>query len=217
MTTVIFDFDGTIINTNTLIEDGLNFFAHRYRGYRLSADEMFQLVGKPLDFQLRYIHPEKAPAMMDQFKIWYAHHHNSKVAPFPGMIRLIKKLKESGYRLAIVSNNSNEFLHMGLTHLGIRQCFDQIVSRETVKKAKPSSEGIEKVLKSLKINACEAIFIGDTENDICASKEAGVKSILVGWSALPKRYQLALHSDFIANSTIELYEIIKRETPSVAV
>lgn len=216
MTTVIFDFDGTIINTNTLIEEGLNFFAHRYRGYRLSKEELETLIGKPLEAQLSYIHADKAPVMLEQFRIWYAHHHNQKVAAFPGMIRLIKRLHQNGYPMAIVTNNGKEALHMGLAHLGIRSCFKMIVSREEVKETKPSPEGLEKVLNAFKCAREEAIFIGDTGNDILAAKAAGVTSVLVGWSGLSQMAQEALEPDYLAVSTIELNQIIEGFAEKIA-
>lgn len=216
MTTVIFDFDGTIINTNTLIEEGLNFFAHRYRGYRLSREELMMLTGKPLETQMAYINGDKAQLMLEQFKIWYAHHHNSKVAAFPGMIRLIKRLKSSGYKLAIVTNNGRESLHMGLSLLGIMPYFEHIITREDVTQTKPSEEGILKVLEALDSRPEHAVFIGDTDNDVKAAKAAGVTSILVGWSMLDKVSQIELNPDYIALSTIELADIIETLSESKA-
>lgn len=216
MTTVIFDFDGTIINTNTLIEEGLNFFAHRYRGYRLSKEELDHLTGKPLETQLSYIHFEKAPIMLEQFRIWYAHNHNQKVAAFPGMIRLIQRLYQKGYPLAIVTNNGKEALHMGLAHLDIRKYFQMIISREDVAETKPSPEGLTKVLNAFKCPKEAAIFIGDTGSDVLAAKAAGVTSVLVGWSSLSQEAQNILEPDYIAVSTIELDQLIERFSEKIA-
>lgn len=95
--TIIFDFDGTIINTNQLIEEGLGYFALKYRGTVLTKLELAALTGKTLEDQMAYIKAEKAEIMAEQFKIWYTHNHDSKAHAFPGMKELLEHLKLIGY------------------------------------------------------------------------------------------------------------------------
>lgn len=214
--TVIFDFDGTIINTNTLIEDGLNYFAYRYRGYRLTREEIQMLTGRPLETQMAYISEEKATVMTEQFRIWYAHNHNEKVSPFPGMLRLIKRLKTEGYTLAIVTNNGRQALHMGLSHLGLEGVFDAVITREDVMETKPSAEGLLKVLGTTETLSEDAVYIGDTASDMTAARTAGVTAILVGWSILSPQAKVSANPDFLAVSTTHLENLIKGIDAEVA-
>ena len=206
--TVIFDFDGTIIDTNALIEEGLNHFSLRYRGNHLSRKELVELTGKTLEDQMHYIHPVHALSMLEQFKIWYTHHHNAKTKAFPGMITLIKTLKSRGHRLAIVSNNSKLSLNQGLNHLMISNYFDIVITRDDVINVKPSPEGLERVLAMLDVDPSEAIYIGDTHNDMLAARKAGIRNVMVGWSQLDVSQMLISEPDYMISSSPQLLTII---------
>lgn len=206
--TIIFDFDGTIIDTNALIEEGLNHFSLRYRGNVLSRKEITALTGKTLEDQMHYIHPLHAFSMLEQFKIWYTHHHNEKTRAFPGIINLIKNLKSQGYRLAIVSNNSIVSLNQGLKHLMLTDYFDMIITRDDVHEVKPSPEGLEKTLVFLETAPSEAIYIGDTHNDMLAAKRANIASVMVGWSQLDVREILLSEPDYVIASPLQLMTIL---------
>lgn len=209
MNAVIFDFDGTIINTNTLIKEGLNSFAERYRGHRLLEEEHRVLTGKTLEDQMAYINPHKWQVMSNHFKIWYAHHHNAKTCAFPGMIRLIKSLHEQGVRLAIVSNNSTASLDMGLKHLGIDAYFEYVITRDDVDQTKPSPEGILKVMSLMNLKDHEVIYIGDTAGDIHAAKHAGIANAIVSWSQISSEAIMMLQPDYVLKSASHLEDIIK--------
>ncbi len=207
--TVIFDFDGTIIDTNALIEEGLNHFALRYRGNHLSRKELTELTGKTLEDQMLYIHPVHAFSMLEQFKIWYSHHHNSKTKAFQGMTTLINTLKNRGYKLAIVSNNSKVSLSQGLNHLQLSHYFDLVITRDDVKNVKPSPEGLERTLVLLDTLPSEALYIGDTHNDMLAAKNAKISNVMVGWSQLDVREMMLAEPDYIIASALQLLTIIE--------
>ncbi|GAU76807.1 HAD family hydrolase [Fusibacter sp. 3D3] len=216
MNAVIFDFDGTIINTNELIKEGLNNFAQRYRGYKLVAEEHRALIGKTLEDQMAYINPHKWQLMSNHFKIWYTHHHNAKTCAFPGMIRLIKSLYEQGVRLAIVSNNSTASLDMGLKHLGIETYFEYVITRDDVEETKPSPEGIQKVMELMNLENHEVIYIGDTASDIYAAKNAEIPNAIVGWSNIGDEAIMMLQPDYVLKSPSHLHDIIKEHKCQVA-
>jgi pyrophosphatase PpaX len=194
---VLFDFDGTIINTNALIEEGLNYFAEKYRGSRLTKQEHATLTGRPLEDQMAYINATHAEGMTEQFRIWYKHHHNQKTFAFPGIKEIIKTLYRANYRLGIVSNNSTESIKMGLNHLDLEAYFEAIITRDDVTQTKPAPEGLHKMLDVLNINQEDTLFIGDTSNDILAAKNAGIHSVMVGWSHMTIDEIMTLEPDYI--------------------
>ncbi len=216
MNAVLFDFDGTIINTNDLIREGLNSFAERYRGYRLLDSEHKALVGKTLEDQMKYINPTKWQLMCNHFKIWYKHHHNSKTCAFPGMLMLIKTLHEGGVRMSIVSNNSTASLEMGLEHLGIADYFEYVITRDDVSETKPSPEGISKVMELMNLQNHEVIYVGDTAGDIHAAKNAGISNAIVSWSSIGPDSMMLLQPDYVLKSPSHLLDIIGEKTAGVA-
>ncbi|MBE0451568.1 MAG: HAD-IA family hydrolase [Clostridia bacterium] len=206
--TVIFDFDGTIINTNSLIEEGLNHFSYMHRGYHFTKEEMLELTGKPLETQMAAIDKQLSKLLVEQFKVWYSNHHNQKTSAFPGMIELLRFLRRLNLNLAIVTNNSRPSLEMGLKHLGIEDVFHITLSRDEVSATKPEPDGLIKVLNKFEVHPHDAIFIGDTDNDILAAKAAGIKSVMVAWSILDENSIKALSPDHILHESPQLLELL---------
>lgn len=205
---IIFDFDGTLINTNDMIEEGLDVFALAYRGEPLSREEHEFLAGKPLMDQMAYISLEKWEEMTEAFKAWYLKAHAKMAKPFEGIDELLHYLKDSHYQLAIVSNNSRGTIDFGLRQLGLEGVFDLILSCDDVAYRKPNPEGLIKAMTLLGAKQEECLFIGDSSNDILAGKNAGVDSVLVGWTALEKNALLALNPDYYVERPVELLQII---------
>ena len=206
--TFIFDFDGTIINTNNLIEEGLGYFALKYRGSALSRKELTELIGKTLEDQMTYIKADKAEIMTEQFKIWYTHNHDFKTHAFPGMKELLEHLKLLGYRVVLVSNNSRAAIEHGLRHLGLKNIFEMIITRDDVKTVKPSPEGLIKVMQRFSLDGEQCVYIGDTAGDILAAKNAGIQSVMVGWTQLPDNQVMALEPDWVLKVPNHLFMIL---------
>jgi pyrophosphatase PpaX len=213
--TIMFDFDGTIINTNALIQDGLRYLANRYSGKTLDHHAFRQISGKPLEQQLAHIHPEKVDLMMEQFQIWYKHNHNIYAKAFPGMTVLIDSLSKRGMGLGIVTNNSTPVLNMGLDHLHMSHYFEVKVSRDDVASAKPHPEGILKALAMLGARPEETMFVGDTESDMLAAKAAGLTTCFVTWSLID--YTLfEVEPDILISSPTTLLQFLDERRDSVA-
>ncbi|MDF1616207.1 HAD family hydrolase [Petrocella sp. FN5] len=214
--TVIFDFDGTIINTNDLIKEGLNLIANKHRGCPLTPMELEILTGKTLEAQMAYIDAIHFDGLIEEFKRWYGHNHDTMARPFPGMVHLIRVLNELGYKIGIVTNNSRIALDMGLKLLGIDQWIDCSITRDDVKETKPSPEGILKALSTLGVDIDEVLFIGDTAHDILAAKAANVNNALVGWSHLSPEMREQLGPDHIFESAENVLDIIIETNCEVA-
>lgn len=204
---ILFDFDGTLIDTNQLTFDGLQFLAARYRGEKLPVAILKSLIGKPLHVQLGSVHPDKVDLMERQFQIWYKHNHHQKAKLFPGVNELLSDLEKTAYTMAIVTNNNRETLEMGLKHMGIDKYFHHHVTRDDVEETKPHPEGLLKSLNTLGLNPDEVIFVGDTDNDIIAAYNAGVTSVLVGWSEIDQK-KLTVLPDFTIDSPEDLLVIL---------
>lgn len=205
---IIFDFDGTLINTNDMIEEGLDVFALAYRGTPLTREEHERLAGKPLMDQMAYISLEKWEEMTEAFKTWYFKAHAKMAKPFEGIDELLAYLKESQYKLAIVSNNSRTTIEFGLKQLGLEGLFDPIITCDDVIDKKPSPEGLLKAITLLGAGKEACLFIGDSSNDILAGKNAGIDSVLVGWTALEKQSLMALEPDYYISHPSELLQVI---------
>ena len=205
---VIFDFDGTIINTNDLIKEGLNKIANKHRGCKLTPIELEILTGKALEAQMAYIDITQVDRLVAEFKGWYEQNHDEMARPFPGMVHLIRVLNELGYKIGIVTNNSRKALDKGLKLLAIDQWIDCSITRDDVKETKPSPEGILKALSILGMDTNQALFIGDTAHDILAAKAANVNNALVSWTQHSSEMREQINPNHILESAEALLDII---------
>lgn len=206
--TIIFDFDGTIIDTNRLIEEGLNHFSMKYRGTSLTQNELSEMTGKTLEDQMAFINPDKAEIMTEQFKIWYIYNHDAKTWAFPGVKELLDHLKFLGYRLALVSNNSSATIEHGLRHLCLNDTFEVIISRDDVKTVKPSPEGLNRVMDYFDVDPGQCMYIGDTAGDMLAAKAANIYSVLVGWTHLTQEQILKVEPDWVLKVPNHLFMLL---------
>lgn len=189
--TILFDFDGTLINTHDLIVKGLNEVSLLSRGIAFTHEEHDIIVGKPLETQLDYLTYGNGQRYIAPFQKWYRQNHDLYVRPYEEMEELLESLKYEGYKMGIVTNNSRQCLEMGLRYLGLNEFFETIVTRDDVKETKPHPQGIIKALKNLNSSPQETLFIGDSSADMMAAHYAGVAPVMVGWTtlSLEKRQQ----------------------------
>ncbi len=181
---VLFDFDGTLLDTHDLIIKGFNHISLATRGIPFEAHEHLGMLGKPLGEQLRLICHSDEHVLVEDFQSWYRENHNHHARPYEDIEDMLYLLKAEGYRLGIVTNNSRQGLQLGLDLLGLESLFDVIITRDDVSECKPSPKGIHKALDLLNIRPDDCMFIGDSIADILAARAAGVMPVLVGWTAL---------------------------------
>ena len=118
----------------------------------------------------------------------------------PNVLNILESLKNSGLKLAIVTNNGQKATKKVLEKCGLLHLFTEVITRDDVDKLKPDGESIEKALKNMEIVADNAIYVGDSEMDIVATKNARVTSVSVpsGISTIPNL--IKAEPDYILNS-----------------
>lgn len=181
--TILFDFDGTVANTNSLV---INSWQHTYK--RLtgkSADEkaIKATFGEPLPVSMEKAFPD-TPAE-EAIAIYRAHQkdiYQALIEPFPGMTELIKNLKKQGLKVAVVTSRMRGSTMVGLEKFGVVEYIDCIVTCEDTDKHKPDPEPVLIALERLGINAEQALMVGDSMFDIKCAHNAGVKAVLVSWA-----------------------------------
>lgn len=95
--------------------------------------------------------------------------------PLAGGVELVERLAEQGYCLGIVTSSGRDLPF--LERWGIRERFDAVVGREDVEQRKPHPEPIERCLETLRLDAADAVYVGDSRIDIRAARAAGVAAI----------------------------------------
>lgn len=206
---VIFDLDGTVLNTDLLIRESFIHVFKKYKpGYTLSEDELLSFLGPSLyDTFIRYFEQSMVNELIDYYREFNHAHHQDYVTIYPGVKETLMTLKDMGYPLAIVTTKIKDAVYIGLDLFGIKDYFDVIIGHDDVKRSKPDPEGINKVLEKLGLN--DGYYIGDNVTDILAGKNAGLKTIGVKWS--PKGYDLMQkeNPDLLIDHFSEIIDFIK--------
>lgn len=181
--TVLFDFDGTIMDTNSFI---LQSWQHTFRtveGRERPQEEIIETFGEPLAVTMEKLLPQiPVEEGIDIYRSYHYDNFTELIEVFPGIPELLKKLKSRGYRTAIVTSRLRRSTEMGLNKYNMQQYFDVIVTCDDTDKHKPDPEPVNIALKRLGSKPEEAIMVGDSMFDIICAKNAGVKTALVSWA-----------------------------------
>lgn len=181
---IIFDFDGTLIDTNELIFRAFDYVAKKSGSSEFTWEDHSRILGKPLGTQLDIVCNDSSYEMLQDFRKWYAENHDLYAKPVKNVEFILSELRSEGYKIGLVTNNSREGLGLGLNLLKIEDMFDVIVTKDEVVTSKPSPEGIFKAMKHLNVEPHQCAYIGDSTGDILAARAAGIGNALVSWTTL---------------------------------
>ncbi|MCL4510292.1 MAG: HAD family hydrolase [Bacteroidetes bacterium] len=182
----IFDLDGTLADTSQLIFDSFNFVMRKYKSIEMAPSQIMSYFGPPEEIAIKNI------LGSDNFdSIWrdylgYYEDHLNETEVFAGIPELLRALRKTGSHLAIFTGKGNNTTELTLKHHGIRDLFDVIVTGSIVKNHKPSPEGVELALSTLRVEPAMAVLVGDSLSDYRAATSAGIHFIAAMYDSLAK-------------------------------
>src|SRR5690606_31846706 len=182
---VLFDLDGTLLDTIDLIYDNIRqTFKKYFPSKTFTEDELKAFVGPTLQHSFSWYepNPKKIEEMIELYRKTNLANHEKGVNAYPHAKETLTALKDAGYLIGIVSSKKKEVCALGLEQNDLLQFIDVIIGSDDVTKHKPDKEPIMKALESLMAHPANAIYIGDHSMDIEAAKAAGVKSVGVSYS-----------------------------------
>lgn len=207
---VLFDFDGTIMDTNEVI---INSWQHTFRnltGKEADVNMLLGTFGEPLEISIDKMLPEFSRD--DAMRIYREYQYcNFKglISLFPGVVEVLRELKEKDIKTAIVTSRLRRTTMEGIEKFDLHDFFDTVVTMEDTKKHKPDAEPAFEALRRLDIEAEKAIMVGDSKFDIMCARNAGVKSVLVDWSvAAQAESGIENKADFKIRSLKELLDFV---------
>lgn len=181
--TVLFDLDGTLLNTRELINRS---FVHTFEHFRpdhvLTDEELDSFFGPSLrqTFSRYSTDEQEIEEMIQYYRQFNVASHDEMVTAFPGAKSLIRTLARKGYKLGVVSSKKTDLVEHGLEIFGMRDKIKVIIGEEDVKNPKPDPEGILEAMRIL--DSKKALYVGDGVGDIEAGKNAGIDTIGVLYS-----------------------------------
>ncbi len=181
--TILFDFDGTVANTNRLIIDSWQHVFRTVHGKEADEADIKATFGEPLGISMVKNFPDMNPEdAIDMYRSHQKDIYEEMIEPFPGMAELLKGLKEKGYQVGIVTSRLRNSTMIGLRKFGLAETADCIVTCEDTDKHKPDPEPALIALEKLSAKAEETLMVGDSMFDIKCAHNAGIKAVMVGWA-----------------------------------
>ncbi len=182
---VIFDLDGTILDTLEDLSDSLNASLERFGYPRRTLAEAREFVGNGIRRLIERAVPEgttreETDQVHRYFMDHYQRHCMDKTKPYEGISDAIVRLRCGGCRTAVVSNKADSAVRT-LADRYFEGMFDIVVGEREGVSRKPSPDAVNEIRDHLGISCAQTVYIGDSEVDIATAHNAGVDSILVGW------------------------------------
>ena len=182
--TILFDLDGTLIDSIELILSSYRHTMQIHRGDPMSDDLWLAGLGTPLRKQFQHFtdDPAEIEAMIATYREHNIAHHDGMVTAYPGALETLQRLKSAGIRLGIVTSKNDRGLARGLSLCGMDSLFDALVTCDTLPESKPHPAPVLRGLKDVgHQEGHHALFVGDSPHDIAAGNAAGVDTAACLW------------------------------------
>ncbi|KMJ58958.1 pyrophosphatase [Bacillus sp. LL01] len=206
--TVLFDLDGTLIDTNNLIIESFLHTLDHYYPEQYGREEVLTFLGPPLYDTFVKMDETKVDEMITHYRDFNMSKHDELVTEFEGVYETVKLLHEKGLKLGIVTTKMRQTVVMGLKLTGLDQFFDVVVCLDDVTNAKPDPEPIHLALQQLGSTPDEAIMVGDNYHDILAGKNAGTKTAAVSWTIKGVEYLQSFDPDYMLTHMEDLLPLV---------
>ncbi|MCD8014381.1 MAG: HAD-IIIA family hydrolase [Lachnospiraceae bacterium] len=196
---VVFDLDGTLLDTLKDLADSTNAVLSHYGMPQRSMEEVRDFVGNGIRRLLQKAVPggEANPDFgkaYDEFKDYYDKHCMDATEPYPGVLFLLTELHKKGIRMAIVSNKA-DFAVKKLCRVYFNELVEVAVGEREGCRRKPEPDSVLQALDEMGVPLERAVYVGDSEVDIQTAKNAGIDSIIVTWGFRSRNDLLAQGAD----------------------
>ncbi|SKA88382.1 pyrophosphatase PpaX [Clostridium sp. USBA 49] len=208
---VLFDLDGTLIDTNDLIINSFKYTLKKHLGLDASKDEIVMHFGEPLLDTLSRYDKENAHILLETYRKYNENIHDELTKEVVGAKETLSELKTLGIKTGVVTSKRKILAERGLKLFDLLNYIDVFITPEDTIKHKPDGEPVIKACEGLKISTNEAIMVGDSHYDILCGKNAGAKSCLVKYTALPIDKIMVYNPDYIVEKIQDILDIIKKE------
>lgn len=206
---VLFDLDGTIVDTNEIILRAMEDTLAHFSGRAWERRELMPHWGMRLRDQLSALAPAlDLDAAVAYYRVRYAIYHALLLAEVPGTTAMLTALRAYGLRLGVVTSKKRVNADQTLHDVGFLPYFDAVVVEEDTAHHKPAPEPLLHALALLGLTANDTVYVGDNPDDIRAAHAADMRSIAVAWSLRDRDELCAVAPTAIIDAPGELLELL---------
>lgn len=209
---VIFDLDGTLLYTLEDLTDADNYVMRKFGYPEHTIDEVRSFVGNGIKLLIERSIPDgnKNPdfeAAFSEFKSYYTDHCQIKTRPYDGIMELLSKLYELGYKLAIVSNK-NQAAVTELNDIYFKDFISTAIGEMDGVRKKPAPDTVLKALSELGVTADDAVYVGDSDVDRETAKNSDMDCVSVTWGFRDRELLESLNPYAIIDTPKDLLKYI---------
>jgi pyrophosphatase PpaX len=222
--TILFDFDGTLVNTTPLILHCFRLTWEKLFGFTLPESAYIQTFGIPIEKAMQQlllnmlydqqvaaisrisIHAERMVSTYREFNLEL---HDQMIAPFVGIAELLTKLKSDGRKLGLVTSKKRAGAERGMRIFEMQNFFDVTICAEDSSRHKPHPEPLLCALQSLNTPSSATVYVGDSIHDIAAGRAASVTTVAAAWGPFTRTQLEAADPDHIAETPLEVLSIVR--------
>jgi pyrophosphatase PpaX len=213
--TVLFDLDGTLIDSIRLILDS---YHHTLRQHNLpprTDEDWLKGVGTPLSVQFSEWQEsaEILEAMIATYREYNLSHHDSMVTVYPGVLQALREIKVRGIQTGLVTSKNRAGALRGLKLVGLEALMDVLVCADEVTNPKPHPEPVEKAVTLLGSDPASTVYVGDSIHDMRSGRAAGVKTAAALWGPFGRSHLESSHPDYWLETPADLVALIDHRWP----
>ena len=211
--TVIFDLDGTLLNSIGDLAAAANYVCRQNRWPEHTEEEIMGMVGHGIPNLVRQFSPADARSTLmvlnttSQFNQYYGCHNMELTRPYEGMAELLQQLKAAGAQLAVCSNKADNFSRAIVEHYypGV---FELVRGNLNGMPVKPDPTVVRELMRDLDASYLSALMVGDSSVDIQTGHNAGIKACGVTWGFRSRESLAEAEADAIADTPAELGKLL---------
>lgn len=189
--TVLFDLDGTLIDTIDMIRASMRYATEKVLGQALPDEVLMHNVGVPLIRQMREFDEGRADELLRVYREHNAHVHDAMVKEYPGVDDALAGLISSGKRLGIVTSKSAAVAWRGIERFSLGRFFETVVTCDDVPVHKPDPYPLVHAAGQMGTPVERCAYVGDSPHDMTAAIAAGCVSVAALWGGFTRERVLA--------------------------
>ena len=210
--TVIFDLDGTLLNSLEDLRVSVNYALYGFKYPKQTLDMVRRNVGNGIEKLMERSLPDgkdnvNYEVCLEIFKEHYKTHMSVNTKPYPHIIETLAALKSRGYKLAVVSNKFDAAVKP-LCQKYFKSLIDVAIGQSKDTKKKPAPDTVYIALDELESSAETSIYVGDSEVDIQTAKNSGMDCISVSWGFKTKEFLEQNGASVIIDTPLEIFNYI---------
>jgi pyrophosphatase PpaX len=208
--TVLFDLDGTLIDSIRLILDSYHHTLTRHKLPARTDEEWLRGVGTPLHVQFSEWRetPEILEAMIATYREYNLEPHDRMFTVYPGVVAAVREIKASGIQTGLVTSKNRQGALRGLSLVGLEALMDVMVCADEVSNPKPHPEPVEKAVALLGAEPATTIYVGDSIHDMHSGRAAGVKTAAALWGPFGRSHLESASPDYWLDTPADLVKLV---------